>query len=60
MFGADFIIKDLEMIENETHASYQLLLAMCLGSESDAKKIELIFSLFTFLKNKQTFLLVVV
>ena len=40
MFGADFIIKDLEMIENEIHASYQLLLiAMCLGS--DAKKIAL-------------------
>ena len=37
MFGADFIIKDLEMIENEIHASYQLLLiAMCLGS--DGKK----------------------
>ena len=57
MFGADFIIKDLEMIENETHASYQLLPAMCLGS--DAKKIALSVSLFTFFKSKQTFVLVV-
>ena len=59
MFGADFIIKDLEMIENEIHASYQLLLiAMCLVS--DAKKIALcLFCLPHFKKVKLTFLFVV-
>ena len=55
MFGADFIIKDLEMIENEIHASYQLLLiAMCLGS--DAKKNStLSILLTTFQKSKTNF-----
>ena len=57
MFGADFIIKDLEMIENEIHASYQLLLiAVCLGS--DAKKIALCLFCLHFKKVKLTFLLI--
>ena len=57
MFGADFIIKDLEMIENEIHASYQLLLiAMCLGS--DGKKIALCLFCLYLKKVKLTFLLV--
>ena len=57
MFGADFIIKDLEMIENEIHASYQLLLiAMCLGS--DGKKIALCLFWLYLKKVKLSFLLV--
>ena len=56
MFGADFIIKDLEMIENEIHASYQLLLiAMCLGS--DGKKIALCLFCLHLKKVSVTFLL---
>ena len=54
MFGADFIIKDLEMIENEIHASYQLLLiAMCLGS--DGKKIALCLFCLYLKKSKTNF-----